>query len=240
MVLGGKNIYGYPIGILMLETKFPRIPGDIGNATTWNFPVLYKIIKKATPDVAVRKGAEGLLEPFVRGAQELEKEGVRAITTTCGFLGLFQKEMSSAVQIPVFTSSLMQVPLVYSMLKPTQKVGILTIHSKSLTQRHLSSVGADSIPHVIYGTEKEEEFSRAILDDEIEMDVKKSKEEIVRVAIRMVTEHPEIGAFVLECTNMPPYAASIQKEIGLPIFDIYTLVMLMYNAVVKRDFSGYM
>ena len=109
-----------------------------------------------------------------------------------------------------------------------------------MTQRHLSSVGADSIPHVIYGTEKEEEFSRAILDDEIEMDVKKSKEEIVRVAIRMVTEHPEIGAFVLECTNMPPYAASIQKEIGLPIFDIYTLVMLMYNAVVKRDFSGYM
>ena len=240
VVLGGKNIYGYPIGILMLETKFPRIPGDIGNATTWNFPVLYKIIKKATPDVAVRKGAEGLLEPFVRGAQELEKEGVRAITTTCGFLGLFQKEMSSAVEIPVFTSSLMQVPLVYSMLKPTQKVGILTIHSKSLTQRHLSSVGADSIPHVIYGTEKEEEFSRAILDDEIEMDVKKSKEEMVRVAIRMVTEHPEIGAFVLECTNMPPYAATIQKEIGLPIFDIYTLVMLVYNAVVKRDFSGYM
>jgi len=237
--IGGKNIYGYPIGVLMLETQFPRIPGDIGNATTWDFPVLYKIIKKATPDLVVRKGAPGLLEPFIRGAQELEKEGVRAITTNCGFLALFQKEMASAVNIPVFTSSLMQVPFAYMMLKQSQKVGIITIHSKSLTQKHLSCVGADKIPHIIYGTEGEEEFSRVILGDEMELDVNKSREELVRVAKRMVSEHPEVGAIVLECTNMPPYAAAIQKEIDLPIFDIYTLVIMVYHAVVKRDFSGY-
>jgi aspartate/glutamate racemase len=238
--IGGKNIYGYPIGILMLETRFPRIPGEIGNATTWDFPVLYKIVKKATPDVVVRKGAAGQLEPFIRGAQELEKEGVRAITTNCGFLALFQKEMASAVSIPVFTSSLMQVPLAYVMIKPSQKVGIITIHGKSLTQKHLSCVGADKVPHVIYGTEGEEEFSRVILDDEMELDVNKSRDELVRVAKRMVSEHPEVGAIVLECTNMPPYAAALQKEVHLPIFDIYTLVMMVYYAVVKKDFSGYM
>jgi len=238
--IGGKNIYGYPIGILMLETKFPRIPGEIGNATTWDFPVLYKIVQKATPDAVVRKGAPGLLEPFIKGAQELEKEGVRAITTNCGFLTLFQKEMASAVNIPVFTSSLMQVPLVSMMIKQSQKVGIITIHSKSLTQKHLSCVGADEIPHVIYGTEGEEEFSRVILDDEMELDVNKSRDDLVRVARRMVSEHPEVGAIVLECTNMPPYAAAIQKEINLPIFDIYTLVTMVYHAVVRRDFSGYM
>ncbi len=239
-VTGGKNIYGYPIGILMLETQFPRIPGDIGNATTWDFPVLYKIVKKATPDLVVRKGAPGLLEPYIRAAQELEKEGVRAITTNCGFLVLFQKEMASAVNIPVFTSSLMQVPLAYVMIKPSQKVGIITIHSKSLTQKHLSCVGADQIPHVIYGTEGEEEFSRVILDDEMELDVDKSREELVRVAKRMLLEHPEVGAVVLECTNMPPYAATIQKEINLPIFDIYTLVIMVYHAVVKKEFAGHM
>jgi aspartate/glutamate racemase len=238
--IGGKNIYGYPIGILMLETQFPRIPGDIGNATTWDFPVLYKIVKKATPDLVVRKGAPGLLEPFIRGAQELEKEGVKAITTNCGFLALFQKEMASAVNIPVFTSNLMQVPFAYMMLKHSQKVGIITIHSKSLTQKHLSCVGADKIPHIIYGTEGEEEFSRVILDDEMELDVNKSRDELVRVAKRMVSEHPEVGAIVLECTNMPPYGAAIQKEIDLPIFDIYTLVIMVYHAVVKRDFSGFM
>jgi Asp/Glu/hydantoin racemase len=238
--IGGKNIYGYPIGILMLETQFPRIPGEIGNATTWDFPVLYKIVKKATPDVVVRKGARGLLDPFIQAAQELEREGVRAITTNCGFLALFQKEMASAVNIPVFTSSLMQVPLVYMMIKPSQKVGIITIHSKSLTQKHLACVGADKVPHIIYGTEGEEEFSRVILDDEMELDVNKSREDLVRVAKRMVSEQPEVGAIVLECTNMPPYAAAIQKETNLPIFDIYTLVTLVYHAVVRRDFSGYM
>jgi len=239
-VTGGKNIYGYPIGILMLETQFPRIPGDIGNATTWDFPVLYKVVKRATPDLVVRKGAPGLLEPYIQAAQELEKEGVRAITTNCGFLALFQKEMASAVNIPVFTSSLMQIPLAYRMIKPSQKVGIITIHSKSLTQKHLSCVGVDDIPHIIYGTEGEEEFSRVILDDEMELDVKKSKEELVRVSKRMVSEHPEVGAVVLECTNMPPYAATIQKEINLPIFDIYTLVIMVYHAVVKKDFFGHM
>ncbi len=238
--VGGKNIYGFPIGILMLETQFPRIPGEIGNATTWDFPVLYKIVKKATPDIVVRKGAPDLLEPFLKAAQELEREGVRAITTNCGFLALFQKEMASAVNIPVFTSSLMQVPLVYMMLKPSQKVGIITIHSRSLTQKHLSSVGVTGTPCVIYGTEEEEEFSRVILDDEMELDVNRSKEDLVRVAKRMISEQPEVGAIVLECTNMPPYAAAIQKEVHLPIFDIYTLVTMVYHAVVRREFSGYM
>ena len=148
-VRGGKNIFGYAIGILMLETRFPRIPGDMGNASTWDFPVLYKVVKKATPDAVVRKGDMGLVDAFVRSAKELEKEGVRAITTNCGFLAMFHKEMTSAVNVPVLTSSLMQVPMVHAMLKPEQKVGIITIHSKSLSQNHLSAVGVENIPHVI-------------------------------------------------------------------------------------------
>jgi Asp/Glu/hydantoin racemase len=237
---GGKNIYGIPIGILMLQSRFPRIPGDMGNATTWDFPVLYKIVRKATPDLVVRKGAPAMLEPFLRGARELERQGVRAITTNCGFLALFQKELAEAVNVPVFTSSLMQVPLVAMMLRRSQKVGILTIHSKSLTRRHLAAVGVDNIPHVVYGTEGEEEFSRVILDDEPELDVKKSTAEMIRMVKRMVSENPGVGAIVLECTNMTPYAGAIQREIGLPVFDIYTLVTLVHRAVVRHDFSGLM
>jgi len=238
--VGGKNLFGHAIGILMLESKFPRIPGDMGNATTWDFPVLYKVVRNASPDAVVRKGDTGLLLPFIQGAKELEKEGVRAITTNCGFLAMFQQEMAEAVNVPVFTSSLMQVPLVYAMLKPSQRVGIITIHAKSLTQRHLSSVGADKVPHVLMGTEGEEELSRVILDDELELDVEKSAGEMVKVARKMISDYPEVGAIVLECTNMTPYAAAIQAEIGLPVFDIYTLVNMVYQSVVRGEFSGYM
>jgi len=237
---GGKNIFGFSIGILMLESKFPRIPGDMGNATTWNFPVLYKVVKNASPDAVVRKGDRNLLELFITAAKELEKEGVRAITTNCGFLAMFHNEMASAVNVPVFTSSLMQVPLVYAMLKPTQKVGIITINSKALSQKHLGAVGVDKVPHVILGTEDEEEFTRAILDNEMELDVEKSKADLVKVAAKLVSDNPDVGAIVLECTNMMPYAAAIQEKVGLPIFDIYTLVQMVHLATVRNAFSGYM
>jgi Asp/Glu/hydantoin racemase len=234
--VGGKNLFGHSIGILMLESQFPRIPGDIGNALTWDFPVLYKVVEKATPDIVVRKGYRTLLKPFIKAAQELEREGVQAVTTGCGFLAMFQKELASAVNVPVFTSSLMQVPMVYSMLKQSQQVGIITIYSKSLTDRHLSAVGVDKVPHIIVGTEDEEEFSRVILDDEIELDVEKSRNAFISIAKKMSSDYPDVGAIVLECTNMPPYAAAIQKETGLPIFDIYTLVNMVYRAVVRKDF----
>jgi Asp/Glu/hydantoin racemase len=239
-VKGGKNLYGIPIGILMLKTRFPRIPGDMGNATTWDFPVLYKVIELATPDKVVRRGGKGLLDPFIRGAQELEQQGVRAITTNCGFLALFQKEMASAVDVPVFTSSLLQVPMIYAMLKPWQKVGIITIHAKSLTREHLAVTGVDKVPYVILGTEGEKEFSRAILDDELELDVDGSQKDLIRVSKRMRENHPEVGALVLECTNMAPYAAAIQREVNLPVFDIYTLTVMIYQAVVRKEFFGFM
>jgi aspartate/glutamate racemase len=228
------------MGILMLESRFPRIPGDMGNATTWNFPVLYKVVKDASPDAVVRKGDRRLLQSFITGAKELEKEGVRAITTNCGFLAMFHNEMASAVNVPVLTSSLMQVPLVYAMLQPSQKVGIVTINAKTLSQKHLAAVGADKIPHVILGTEDEKEFSRVILDNEMQLDVAKSEAELVKVATRLISDHPDVGAVVLECTNMTPYAAAIQANIGLPVFDIYTLVQMVHQAVVRKGFSGYM
>jgi len=239
-VKGGKNLYGFPIGILMLKTRFPRIPGDMGNATTWDFPVLYEVVELATPDKVVRKGGKGLLDPFIRGAQELEQQGVRAITTNCGFLALFQKEMASAVDVPVFTSSLLQVPMISAMLKPWQKVGIITIYAKSLTREHLAATGVDKVPYVIMGTEGEKEFSRAILDDEPELDVEGSRQDLIRVARRMRENHPEVGALVLECTNMAPYAAAIQREVNLPVFDIYTLTIMVYQAVVRKEFFGFM
>ena len=117
IVKGGRTNYGEPIGILMLDTKFPRIFGDIGNAETFSFPVRYKRVVGATPQRVVKEADPSLIEPFIEAAKELEQKGVSAITTSCGFLAIFQDYLADAVDIPVFTSSLIQVPLVYRMLK---------------------------------------------------------------------------------------------------------------------------
>lgn len=237
---GGKNIYGFPIGILMLNSRFPRIPGEMGNASTWDFPVLYKVVKGASPKRVVSDGDPKLLEPFIEAAKELEREGVRAITTNCGFLAMFHKEMSAAVNIPVFTSTLMMIPMVYQMLKPGQKVGIMTVNSTTLGDKHFESVGALDIPKAIVGLETEEEFTSAIIEDRLEMDIDKAREEHIRVAKRLVEENPDVGAIVLECTNMPPYSRDIQEATGLPVFDIVTLVNMVHNSVTKPYYEGIM
>src|SRR5207248_11207779 len=140
---GGKGLYGSRIGILMLETKFPRIPGDMGNGLTWPFPVLYKIVPGATPDRVVRHKSAGLINAFLAAATELVGLGADGITTTCGFLSLYQRELAAHVGVPVATSSLMQAPFIERLLPPGKRVGIVTISAASLTAEHLAAAGAD-------------------------------------------------------------------------------------------------
>ena len=233
---GGPTLYGHTIGIIVLDTRFPRVPGDIGNASTWPFPVRYRVVAQATPDRVVRQKAEGLLAPFIAAAHDLVNDGVRAITTSCGFLSLYQHEIAAAVPVPVFTSSLLQMPLIARMLRPDQKVGVITIDSRYLTEAHLRAVGAESAPVVIAGLETEKELTRVLIDNEPELDTQEAEAEMVHVARLLVAEHPEVGAIVLECTNMPPYARAVQRATGLPVFDIVTLTRWVYQAFVCPDY----
>src|SRR5689334_3166721 len=125
----------------MLDTRFPRIPGDMGNAATFPFPVRYHRVPAAAHDLVVRRAASALPPPSVEGARALEREGVCAITTNCGFLAKFQRDLTSAVRVPVFTSALMLVPLVHRMLAPDRAVGLLTVNASSLTSEHLEGAG---------------------------------------------------------------------------------------------------
>src|SRR4029450_4786267 len=156
-VQGGFNQFGFTVGILMLDTQFPRIPGDMGNASTFPFPVRYQRVEGASPDLVVRRGAAGLLPAFVDGARRLEHEGVGAITTNCGFLVKFQRELAAAVRVPVFTSSLLLVPLV---LAAGRGVGIMTVNAAGLTPEHFAGAGIGDIPVAVAGMENEKEFTR--------------------------------------------------------------------------------
>jgi aspartate/glutamate racemase len=238
---GGPNIYGIPIGVLSLESYFAKPRGHIKNAGTFNFPVTYKVVKGATTKKVVDHADRSLLEPFIAAAQELESEGVEAITGSCGFLVLFQREIADAVNIPVFLSSLIQVPMVHCMLKRNQKVGILTAKKDSLTQQHFRAVGAENIPVCIAGMDDQKEFCDVIIEyKRVELDFDKFEKELLSVAEGLVGQNPDIGAIVLECTDMSYFARLIQQTVNLPVFDIVTLTNMVHQAVVRKPFAGMM
>lgn len=240
MVYGNRTIYGQSIGILMLDTRFPRLPGDIGNAATFSYPVMYKIVEQATVGRVVKEAADaGLVEPFVRAGMELIQNGARAIVTSCGFMAIFQKELAQALPVPVFTSSLLQVPLVYSMLKPDQRVGILTADSSSLGERHFRGVGIEQIPMAVAGLQ-DTYLGDILLHNRTELDEDRARKDMEAAAGQLVKEYPDIGAFVLECTNMPPFAGAVARACGLPVFDIITLTDYVHSALVKKDFRDYL
>lgn len=232
---GGKAIYGAAIGILMLEARFPRIPGDMGNAGTWPFPVLYRVVRGASPDKVVRQGAEGLLEPFIEAARDLVRDGAEAITTNCGFLSLFQADLVRALGVPVATSSLMQVAMMQALLPPGRRAGVLTISGSTLTAAHLAAANVpEGTP--IGTTEGLREFTRAILGNEMELDVEAARADNVEAALALQAAHPDLGAIVLECTNMCPYAADIARATGLPVYSVYDLVTWLHGSLRPRRF----
>ena len=234
-----QSWYGESIGILILDATYPCIPGNVGNASTFPFPVRYKVVKEASIERLLKQKDITLLEPFIDAAIELQEEGVKAITGACGFMALFQREVSDAVDVPVFLSSLLQIPFIYQIKK--QKIGIITADSKSLTPEHFISVGVNKeIPLLIGGMEDQEEFREAILEEKGTLDSDLIESEVVGVAKKLITENPDIGALVLECSDLPPYAHAIQKEVNLPIFDFTTMIQYVHTALVRKEFQGFM
>ena len=238
LLRGGRTVYGQALGILMLDTRFPRPPGDVGNALTWPFPTQYRIVKGADTSRIMGEAPDPtLLEPFIEAARDLEAHGVRAITASCGFLAVFQQELAAVVSVPMLASSLLQVPLVSRLLRPDQKVGVLT-ERPHLTERHFQGVGwsARDIPIVLESLPPDAVFPTVFIDNGLESDTAVLEQEMVAFAERVVQDHPDVGALVLECTNFVPYSQAMRKATGLPVYDLYTLVMWATLGLEGRDF----
>ena len=235
---GGKGFYGQPIGIMMLDAVVPRLPGDIGNAFTFDFPVRYKVVKGAPGTKIIFSKDPALLQPFVDAAVELEKEGVRAITTSCGYLALFQRQIADAVHIPVFTSSLIQLPMVSRMIRSDQKIGILCANSKTLTEEHLRAAGICDIPVVVKGSENTPEFYNVFPTNGDKLNYYACREGVLKMVQDLLKENPEVGAIVCEGTNFALFRPYVQEVTGIPFFDIVTLTHMVYRAVAPVEIRG--
>lgn len=236
----GQMMGGHSIGILVLNTGYPLLPGNVANATTFDFPVRYKVVEGADSPRLIG-GDPTLLEPILAAAEELVRDGCRAIVGACGYFGRFQREIADALPVPVLLSSLCQVPMVLSSIRSSESLGVICAKKSSLDSSVLASVGiAADAPLVIAGMEDSPAFRGAILEDQGWMDATAVEAEAIEAAVRLTTEHPEVRALLLECSDLPPYAKKIQEATGLPVWDFITLIEWVHSGVVKRSFHGFM
>lgn len=216
-----------PRGLAQLE----KLPGNSTNPETFAFPVSYCRVKGANIHTILEKPSQAVLRSMIAEARTMETRGIRAITTSCGFNAVFQRELAEAVSVPVFTSSLIQVPMVRNMLPRQRTVGILTAKKSALTEKHLRRVGITDFNSIhVEGLEACTEWNKIFSSPDEEIDIPTVENDIIRLA-RSMTERSDIGAFVLECTDLPPFADAVRKATGHPVFDIVTLTNYVYQAV---------
>ena len=236
MAYGGKTVYGARLGILILDTQYPRIPGDPVNATTWPFPVLYKVVRGASPERVIRGRAEGLLDVFLEAAAELVATGADGLTTTCGFLALFQDQLAAHAGVPVAASSLMQIAPVQGLLPPGKRVGVLTANGPSLGDDHLAAAGAP-LDTPVGSTDDSCEFNRTMNLAEPMADMAACESEVLAAGRALAAAHPDLGAVVVECTRMVPFSRALSEAIGLPVYDIYSFIRWFHAGLAPRDFG---
>jgi hypothetical protein len=227
------------IGILQSNSHIAMPPGDVGNAGTFKYPVLYRMVGELTGERLIVRADPTLAGPLIREARALEAMGVSAITGDCGHLIQFQREVAAAVNIPVFLSSWLQVPFIARLIPPRRSIGVLMANSRYLRRDFLKIAGIDeSIPMVVAGMEGQPAFRDAVIEESGGIDAPKVQQEVVGVAARLKQEHPEVGAIFLECSDMPPYAAAIQAALHLPVFDFVTMIDFIYAALTRDRFES--
>ena len=233
------GILGWEQGNADTLGQLEQIPGDIAHPHTFDFPVIYRRVDGACYETVVVRPNEGTLSANIAAARKLQAEGVRAVMTNCGFNAVYQRQLADALDVPLFASSLLQVPLVWRMLARGKAVGVLTADRQYLSERHLRAVGiTDDIPLQIRGIEHTGEFARIRRDPTASLDPATFVQQVVDEGRALARDRPEVGALVLECTDLPPASARLRRELNLPVFDIVTLTRWVHQALSADLWPG--
>lgn len=235
----GQVAYGYTIGMICAEWHVPFVPGDLNNATTFPFPVRYLTVPGAS-GASVLKGYDPDVESlFIAAARLLESEGVRAITGNCGFMAAYQPAVAGSVSIPVFLSSLLQAPMLTTMLGPDRKLGVLVANGSSVNDRLVRSVGIGDTSRIVFrGLDGNRHWNEVIIQELGFLDEDVIRSEVVATARSLVADEPSIGALLLECSDLPPYAHAVAAATGLPVFDWANFINYVHRATVPAPYAG--
>lgn len=236
--VSGANqaVTGAGIGIVVLDLRYPLFPGNVANASTFNFPVMYKVLKGTGLEILDADPKIG--DMVIEAGKELEEQGCRAIVGSCGYFGFYQRRASQIFQAATFMSSLCQVPQILTSLKPSEKLGIICASADSLNNDILEQCGASDPARIkVAGAQDLPEFQN-LTNCTCQLDSAVLEEQMVGLAREFVAANPDLGAILLECSDMPPYAWAIQNAIRKPVYDFITMINWIQSAVVRQPFHG--
>ncbi|MDR1834018.1 MAG: aspartate/glutamate racemase family protein [Propionibacteriaceae bacterium] len=237
----GQALAGYRVGVIYIEDVwYPLLPGNIVNATTFEFPVLHRPVRGLGIGKLFGEDSADVFDAVLQACLELQADGVWAISAACGFFGKYQARARERLRVPVALSSLVQIPWIRALI-PQGKIAVLTADSASLDAELLHACGvASSDGLVVAGLQDAPQFS-AILQGRGSFDNEAVRGEVVAKALEVCGEvgGDGVGAILLECSDMPPYAAAVQAATGKPVFDFTTLIRYLHSAVAHRPYPGF-
>ena len=219
--------------LMQLET----LPGNSTNPASYPFDVDLVHVKGANMETVETNPCQELLDEYIRVCKELAAQGVKAITTSCGFNAYYQESLAAAVPEVVFTSSLLQVPFAQTIVGSKGKVAILTANANDLTEEHLARSNITRRDNLVFlSMHDQPEWSRLYSDpDGGDFKLEVITDEVTGVLRKGLEEHPDIGAVVLECTDLPPYSVRIRDELDIPVFDVN--IMISYVALFLNEYK---
>lgn len=215
-----------PVGVLLFASAGDRIPGDPGAPGTFDFPVEYGVVPGSYRDLV--QGSPEACGRLCQAARELEARGVSAIAGDCGLMVLYQEELARSVSVPVVASSLALLPLLRTMLGREKKIGLLTGHSGLLARRHLAAAGVDGDGElVIQGMEDEPHFRQVVLEGACPQDYRLMARDVLHAVGRLLEREKEVGAIVLECSNLTTFAWEVEEKYHIPVFDVNLAIRIL-------------
>ncbi|MBE6990007.1 MAG: aspartate/glutamate racemase family protein [Ruminococcaceae bacterium] len=210
-----------PPTLLQLET----LPGNSTNPASYPFDVDLVHVKGANMQTVLYEPCQELLDEYIRVCKELAAQGVKAITTSCGFNAIYQPELAQSVPQVVFSTSLLQVPFAQAIVGANRKVCIMTAHAGKLSEEHLRRCNITDLDRVVVvGMQDQPQWSIMYDEPDKEFDLNAIVDEVLGVARKCLEDHPDVGAIVLECTDLPPYAPMLREELGIPVFDFNSMM----------------
>ncbi|MCP5087171.1 MAG: hypothetical protein GY952_10260 [Rhodobacteraceae bacterium] len=247
IVTGGHPYQGYSVGILMFDgVRYPMMSGDVGNATSYSFPVLIRVVDglfdNPYPPLTNPDGSyTDEVKICIDAARQMEKDGVRALAMCCGFFSLIQPVIAAHVDIPVITSPIMMIPIIHQMLKPYQSVVVVNASGELLSNEFFTAVGANLNDRItVAGLENCGTFNSFCMGGtSTSYETDDLRDEIIEAIRAAQVRNPKAGAVLLECTSLPPFALDVREATGLPVFDFVACVEWMHRAVVPKQYDGY-